>query len=521
MKRVASAAGKVALAGSRRNKPEGALAVGKIEPREPIVVTLYLQNPQSNRHAQGSAADLAELAQPRTRRSFARHRATYYAPAFAVIAKFAKKRGLKMQAKRADRRCVALKGSAERMQKAFGASLRFYEQGQHRFRARTGSLHLPPSIARWTRAILGFDQRPVRLQSLAGNGAGPGLWPSEVAALYGIPRDQDGANQSIGIVALGGGFLLSDLQAAAQAMGRPVPQVVEISVDGAANGFGGGTTHDEEIALDMQVIAGVVGAAKIVVYFAQNTTASLANAIHTAVFDDVHRPQVLSISWGSAEKFWKDGPREAVQAALADAVQLKVTVTAASGDLLATGGVSDGDAHVFFPASSPYVLGCGGTKLELQSNIIADETVWNEGSAGTGGGISTKFEVPAYQANVQLPPSANAGASGRGVPDIAAAADRTPGYRIVLGGNEMVKDGTSAVAPLWAGIIALANARRGAPVGLVNPFLYGNPSLLRSVLHGDNRADGKGYYAGPGWNACTGLGTPRGAEIIAALSAIT
>jgi kumamolisin len=415
---------------------------------------------------------------------------------------------------------VVLKGSAERMQKAFGASLRLYDDGQYRFRARTGSLRVPPTIARWTRAILGFDQRPVQLKSLAGNGTGQGLWPSEVAALYGVPRDQDGANQSIGIIALGGGFLLPDLQAAVQAMGRPVPTVVEVSVDGATNDFGGGTSHDQEIALDMQVIAGVAGAAKIVVYFAQNTTASLANAIHTAIFDDVNRPQVLSISWGSAEKFWKDGPRSAVQAALADAVQLKVTVTVASGDLLATGGVSDGGAHVFFPASSPYVLGCGGTKLDLQSNTIADESVWNEGSTGTGGGISTKFQVPAYQSNIQLPPSANGGASGRGVPDIAAAADRTPGYRIVLGGHEMVKDGTSAVAPLWAGIIALANARRGAPVGLANPFLYGSSNLLRPVLRGDNRAGGKGYDAGPGWNACTGLGTPKGADIIAALSAI-
>jgi kumamolisin len=235
----------------------------------------------------------------------------------------------------------------------------------------------------------------------------------------------------------------------------------------------------------------------------------------------VNRPQVLSISWGSAEKFWQPGPRAAVQAALADAVRLKVSVTVASGDLLATGGVSDGAAHVFFPSSSPYVLGCGGTALTLEGNDIVSETVWKENFTGTGGGISEVFPVPDFQAHAALPPSVTTGARGRGIPDVAAAAASVPGYRIILDGNAIVKDGTSAVAPLWAAMIALANARRGAPLGLVNPILYGNPDLFRPITEGDNRFRGVGYDAAPGraWNACTGLGVPKGAEVIAALAA--
>jgi kumamolisin len=314
---------------------------------------------------------------------------------------------------------------------------------------------------------------------------------------------------------------VSDVAAAAAQAGRPAPVVVERSVDGATNQYEGGTPRDEEIALDIQVVAGIVPGARIVVYFAQNTTASLAAAIHQAVFDDVNRPQVLSISWGSAEKFWQPGPRAAVQAALADAVRLKVSVTVASGDLLATGGVSDGAAHVFFPSSSPYVLGCGGTALTLQGNDIVSEAVWKENFTGTGGGISEVFPVPDFQAHAALPPSVTTGARGRGVPDVAAAAASVPGYRIILDGNAIVKDGTSAVAPLWAAMIALANARRGAPLGLVNPILYGNPNLFRPITEGDNRFRGVGYDAAPGrtWNACTGLGAPKGAEVIAALAA--
>jgi kumamolisin len=290
-------------------------------------------------------------------------------------------------------------------------------------------------------------------------------------------------------------------------------------VSGSGNLFGGGTPADQEIALDLQIIAGLVPSARIVVYFAPNTIQSLVTAINQAILDDVHRPQVLSVSWGSAETFWTAPGRDAMQAALADAQRLRVSVVFAGGDELATAGLSDGKAHVWFPASSPYALGCGGTALGADATSVAAEAVWNDGSNGTGGGISDVFPVPAYQSNLKLPPSVNDGATRRGVPDVAGAAAGTPGYRVVLNGAEVVKDGTSAVAPLWASLIAIANAQRGTPLGLVNSALYANASLFRPIVQGNNRADGKGYDAGPGWNACTGLGVPNGADLIAALAA--
>jgi kumamolisin len=511
------------ISGSHRAAPEGARPVGKIAADETVVVWVYLKNPDAARHEPGSAADLAALARPVTRRALARQRAAEYAPAVDAIRKFAKRNQLTVRAVHAARQCVVLKGSASQMTKAFGASLRIYDDGERRFRARTGSLKVPAAIARWTRAVLGFDHRPqVRLRSLAGDsGAAAGLWPSEVAALYGIPLDPINQPQCIGIIALGGGYLPTDAQVAAAQAGRPAPTIVDRSVDGATNQYGGGTARDEEIALDIQVIAGVVPAPKIVVYFAQNTTASLAAAIHQAVFDDVNRPHVLSISWGSAEKFWQAAPRDAVQAALADAVRLRVSVTVASGDLLATGGLSDGAAHVFFPSSSPYVLACGGTKITVQDSHIVEEEVWKENFTGTGGGVSELFPIPDFQVNMSIPSSVSTGAKGRGVPDVAAAAAGEPGYRIILDGNPIIKDGTSAAAPLWAGMIALANARRGAPLGLVTPMLYANATFFRPITRGDNRVGTVGYQAAPGliWNACTGLGAPRGAQLIEAMAA--
>src|SRR5271165_4631802 len=185
-----------------------------------------------------------------------------------------------------------------------------------------------------------------------------GIWPTEVASLYGIADHSDAKGQCVGILALAGGYLPSDLSAATASMGRQLPLVVDYGVNGAENNFSGGDLADAELALDLQIIAALVPSARIVVYFGTNNVQQLAQLIHEAVTDDVNRPKVLSISWGSAEKFWSDSIRNDVNSALADASKAKVTVVAAAGDQLATDGLLDGDAHVLFPASSPYVLAC-------------------------------------------------------------------------------------------------------------------------------------------------------------------
>ncbi len=159
------------------------------------------------------------------------------------------------------------------------------------------------------------------------------------------------------------------------------------------------------------------------------------------------------------------------------AAALGVTITVAAGD----NGSSDGASgnNVDFPASSPHVLGCGGTTLEGSGTTISSETVWNDGSAGgaTGGGVSNDFALPDWQANAGVPASTSA-SGGRGVPDVAGDASPETGYNILVDGQQEVVGGTSAVAPLWAGLIALINQQRGTPVGFVNPTLYANPKRL-------------------------------------------
>jgi kumamolisin len=213
---------------------------------------------------------------------------------------------------------------------------------------------------------------------------------------------------------------------------------------------------------------------------------------------------------------------QAMDQAFQAAAAMGVTVCVASGDNGSADSVTDGLAHVDFPASSPYALGCGGTRLEAANNQPTSETVWNESAnSATGGGISDFFDLPTWQANAKVPPSVNANHRvGRGVPDVAGDADPQTGYSVYVDGQSAVFGGTSAVAPLWAGLIALINQQRGQSVGYLNPTLYQNyaqlvqANALRDVTTGNNGA----YSAAPGWDACSGVGTPDGTKLRDALS---
>ena len=227
-------------------------------------------------------------------------------------------------------------------------------------------------------------------------------------------------------------------------------------------------------------------------------------------------PTVISISWGGPESGWTQASLTSIDNACASAGALGITITVASGDNGSSDGVSGGGNNVDFPASSPHVLGCGGTKLEGSGTTITSEVVWNDGAEGgaSGGGVSNVFALPTWQQNANVPkPSGSTG--GRGVPDVAGDASPTTGYNILVDGSQEVVGGTSAVAPLWAALIARINQQIGKPVGFVNPTLYDSPSAFHDITSGNNGS----FSAGPGWDACTGLGSPIGVDIAAALYA--
>jgi kumamolisin len=306
---------------------------------------------------------------------------------------------------------------------------------------------------------------------------------------------------------------------------------VAVGVDGGANKPGPDPNADGEVMLDIEVTGAVAPGAKIAVYFAPNTDQGFIDAVTTAVHDTVRKPSVISISWGAQEEAWTQQSLTAFDQALQDAAAMGVTVCCAAGDDgssdIRDASQRDGKPHVDFPAASPFALACGGTKLLGTGTTISSEVVWNEGDSGTGGGVSNQFARPAYQAHASVPKSPK-GKTGRGVPDIAGDADPNTGYQVrLVGGQNAVIGGTSAVAPLWAGLVALLNQKLttlGKPViGFCNPFLYTSLSQSAAALHditqGNNDIEGLGKYkAKKGWDPCTGLGTPDGEKLLAALS---
>jgi hypothetical protein len=153
-----------------------------------------------------------------------------------------------------------------------------------------------------------------------------------------------------------------------------------------------------------------------------------------------------------------------------------------------------------------------GTRLQVSGSDVTGESVWNDGAQGGagGGGVSSFFPLPAWQQGLEVTRStSNGGAlTMRGVPDVSGDADPETGYVVRIDGTDTVIGGTSAVAPLWAGLIARINAANGDPVGYINPTLYAAPRALRDVTTGDNGD----FVAGPGWDACTGLGSPDGSQ---------
>ncbi|HMC86003.1 MAG TPA: S53 family peptidase, partial [Chitinophagaceae bacterium] len=203
------------------------------------------------------------------------------------------------------------------------------------------------------------------------------------------------------------------------------------------------------------------------------------------------------------------------------AALLGVTICLAAGDSGSDDGVGDGKAHVDFPSSSPYVLACGGTKLTASSTKITSEVVWHESNdSATGGGVSEFFPLPDYQTKAKVPASVNSTKfKGRGVPDLAGVADPETGYNVYVDGKKGVIGGTSAVAPLMAGLIARINQLKKTPVGFIQPKIYKATSVFRDITSGDNitTKTGKGYTAGKGWDGCTGLGVADGKKLLGIL----
>jgi len=412
------------------------------------------------------------------------------------------------------RRRVTVSGRLGDLADAFGATLSVHaDEAGVRYRGRTGPIRLPVEVHPLVTGVFGLDQRP-QASTQFRVAATPSVQytPVQVASTYGFPAGVDGSGECVALVELGGGYRTADLDTYFAGLGLATPNVMTVAVDKGTNSPGESNGPDGEVMLDIEMVGAVAPGATIAVYFAPNTDQGFIDAVTTAVHDTTNHPSIVSISWGGPESTWTPQAMTEMESAFTAAAALGVTVTVAAGDNGSTDGVTDGLQHVDFPASAPHALSCGGTTLTASS-----EVVWNSQSSGggaTGGGVSAQFPLPAYQAGAGVPVSANPGGpAGRGVPDVSADADPNTGYSVRVDGQDLVIGGTSAVAPLWAALVARLNQALGTPVGFVHDRLYAAAGCFRDITSGDNGA----YSAAPGWDACTGLGRPDGAALLSAL----
>ena len=317
----------------------------------------------------------------------------------------------------------------------------------------------------------------------------------DLCAAYGFQKGKAGGGV-IAIIELGGGWKPQDVAQAFSTMGLPMPVIVDVSVDGTKNTPGGNA--DAEVALDIQVAAAVYSyctglPADIRIYWSQ----SIETGVDAAMRDGC---DVCSISWGLDEEQWGKAAVDAMNRVAVLAVhRFGMAIFAASGDNDSDDGYRS--PSVDCPACCPQIIGCGGTsKPQNEPEVVWNNNPGHANGEGTGGGYSIFFPHQPWQKGAPMPPAG----LGRMVPDVAANADPNTGYMIVLNGQTLVVGGTSAVAPLYAGLVA---AMWGKKPGWIAPEFYGNPHWFTDITSGNNGT----YAARIGPDPCTGMGVPNGA----------
>ena len=509
---IQNSAAMYAIPHSEHKLVPGAAPIGPADPNTTLLVSIRVR-PQHGAAPSTSLGDMSGTP-PRARHYLSREAfaAQYGASAedLASVTAYAAGHGLKVEESNAARRTVVVSGTVQAINKAFSVELQTFNTGAVSYLGHAGPASVPAALGGIVESVHGLDTRPLAAPMMrqAANGqATTSLLPAQVAKLYGFPT-ASAAGQTIGILEFGGGYRETDIQEWFTNTAKlPVPVVTSVGIDGATNTPGGDA--DTEVILDIAVAGSVAPGAKLVVYFAPNSDQGFVDAFSTAIHDATNRPSVLSISWGGNESIWQN--ISTMTSVIAEAQALGVTLFASSGD-----SGSENPAEVCYPASDPGITGCGGTTISNVSGTTFTQTAWS----GSGGGISNVFPPPPWQSWADLPVSVNPkGHVGRGVPDVAGNADPASGYPLILNGQSIgVWGGTSAVAPLYAGLTAVLHATLGAPLGFLNQNLYTNegPYVFDDVTSGTNGS----YSAGPGWDAVTGLGSINGTPLNTALLGI-
>jgi subtilase family serine protease len=424
------------------------------------------------------------------------------------------------------RTTLTVLGSASQVERLLHLELRRYLDGGGEFRAPDREPLFEGRLAISVSAIVGLDTAqgwaPHHIVVPDAVGSRPNQ-PADLQTLYDVGATFKGDGETVAI--LGSGLPpdpVKDVDAFAQQLlnqpkGLPVGQYTQVLV-GGPNRDPAMQAQNEyvENALDVDMVLALAPHAKVIhVLTATNSPGLFTDGI-SYIVNKLPAAHAVSVSFGTCER-GSAGQMPVLNALFAQAKAQGQQWFFAAGDS-GTDGCRDGAGNkilsVGWPASSPFVVGVGGEQVSAQGA----EQAWggpNGGGGGGGGGQSESFDKPAFQAGVG--PFANDGA--RDEPDVAALAG-PPGVTIIAGGMPNTVEGTSAAAPMWAGMWALIDQARGGkglPSGLEQLYLLGKAGKGFRDLRAGNNGDGStpGFAAGPGYDLATGWGAPDVTKLIA------
>jgi kumamolisin len=512
------------LEGSFKAVARGAKRLGSLEPTETLVVSLLVRRRVGAPRLPG-LRDYARspLGMPRlSPDSYSRQHGADPQD-LEKITQYASGKGLDVLKVSVARRTVVLRGTVAQMSALFAVEIAWYESPLQRYRGTDGHLYVPNELSDIVEGVFGLDNRQMA-RRFGGGGSPAPITPAEVAQLYNFPQANDASRQTIAVLDFSAtyrldiGALGTSIQKYFSMNGIRPPTFAAIPVSAIAPG----SSVNPELELDVEIIGSIAPGCNIAAYFATNDDSGWMNAVSMAVAGEGlppgwAPPSAISISWGMIETEFTDMARASLSNSFQEAAARGIIVFAATGD---TGSdcvdqgtpLSDGSAHVNYPASDPWVTACGGTVISNISASSFDEGTW----VYTGGGISDKIPLPPWQTQAAVPPSVNDGQVRRGIPDIAGHADGYPTLFITAadpGGS-----GTSNVAPLYAGLVAQMNSIIGDSVGYLNAaiYTYGNTEIFRDIADNLSNAfpPAPGYTSGPGWDACTGWGSVDGSALL-------
>lgn len=452
-----------------------------------------------------------------------------------LLTVFASSNHLKVLRKNELERWMVLSGKVRDIEKALEIDIKAVSFEEKQFFYHLEDATLPKDFGDYIASVSGLNTLPVRISNIFPDERafdqsvmdGTGVKPQDFEKLYNFPKGLDGSGQTIAIISLGGGYRKKVLKKYFSDMGIPMPDISWKGVNGAKNCPDDQPKYVRETNMDIQVAGSLAPGAKIVVYFAGNDLSNIPIALKKAIHETRKKPTIVSISWGKKEDVFSVGDKQTLDQILLEAASLNITVLASSGDYGSKGGFEDPDTalNVQLPAAHPLVLSIGGTEIHEQDGVIIDEHAWDDLfldvlSQQSGGGFSKDWSMPKYQFG-NVPDSINHNGK-RGIPDVAANASSCPGIIFYTSKAKQISSGTSASTPLWAALIARINQHLNENgirnLGFANPIFYHEDvaSTFNPVDKGDNGA----YKAGVGWDACTGLGTPQGTELMEAIHSL-